>query len=94
MALAFASMPKPELRYLTPLRTDDTRNGGAVSSIYARANYVRLLFLSLFSQCAGRRQRFVEPIFQVHYLDLVRNPVNTVAALYSALRACARSRRR
>ena len=31
---------------------------------------------------AAQEQRFAEPIFQVHYLDLVRNPVNTVAALY------------
>ena len=27
-------------------------------------------------------QEFVEPIFHVHYLDLVKNPVGTVAALY------------
>jgi len=42
MASAFASMPRPALRYLKPLRTDGTRNGGAVSSIYAPANYVRI----------------------------------------------------
>jgi sulfotransferase family protein len=31
---------------------------------------------------AAREQRFAEPIFHVHYLDLVANPVGTVAALY------------
>ncbi len=31
---------------------------------------------------AAQEQRFAEPIFHVHYLDLVRNPVGTVAALY------------
>jgi hypothetical protein len=42
---------------------------------------------------AAREQCFAEPISQVHYLDLVRNRVETVAALYGAFRACARSRR-
>jgi sulfotransferase family protein len=31
---------------------------------------------------AAEEQAFAEPIFHVHYLDLVRNPVDTVAALY------------
>jgi hypothetical protein len=31
---------------------------------------------------AAQEQRFAEPIFQVHYLDLVGDPMNTVAALY------------
>ena len=31
---------------------------------------------------AAQEQRFAEPIFHVHYLDLVSNPVSTVAALY------------
>lgn len=31
---------------------------------------------------AAQEQRFAEPIFHVHYLDLVRDPVDTVAALY------------
>ena len=31
---------------------------------------------------AAREQRFAEPIFHVHYLDLVADPVGTVAALY------------
>jgi hypothetical protein len=31
---------------------------------------------------AAREQRFTEPIFHVHYLDLVEDPVGTVAALY------------
>jgi hypothetical protein len=31
---------------------------------------------------AAQEQRFAEPIFHVHYLDLVGNPVSTVAALY------------
>jgi hypothetical protein len=31
---------------------------------------------------AAQEQRFVEPIFHVQYLDLVRDPVGTVAALY------------
>ncbi len=31
---------------------------------------------------AVQEQEFVEPIFQVHYLDLVKNPAATVAALY------------
>jgi hypothetical protein len=35
-------MPRPALRYLKPLRTDGTRNEGAVSSIYARADYARI----------------------------------------------------
>jgi hypothetical protein len=32
---------------------------------------------------AAQEQRFAEPIFHVQYLDLVRDPVGTVAALYS-----------
>jgi hypothetical protein len=32
---------------------------------------------------AAQEQRFEEPIFHVQYLDLVRDPVGTVAALYS-----------
>jgi hypothetical protein len=31
---------------------------------------------------AAQQQEFAEPIFHVHYLDLVNNPVATVAALY------------
>ena len=31
---------------------------------------------------AAQRQRFAEPIFHVHYLDLVADPVGVVAALY------------
>ena len=31
---------------------------------------------------AAREQQFAEPIFHVHYLDLVRNPVDTAEALY------------
>jgi hypothetical protein len=31
---------------------------------------------------AAQEQRFAEPIFQVHYLDLVRDPVGIVEALY------------
>ena len=31
---------------------------------------------------AAQEQRFAEPIFHVHYVDLVRDPVDTVAALY------------
>jgi hypothetical protein len=31
---------------------------------------------------AAQEQRFAEPIFHVQYLDLVRDPVGTVAALY------------
>ncbi|HMD64873.1 MAG TPA: sulfotransferase [Stellaceae bacterium] len=31
---------------------------------------------------AAREQRFAEPIFHVHYLDLVGDPVGTVATLY------------
>jgi hypothetical protein len=31
---------------------------------------------------AAREQRFAEPIFHVHYVDLVTDPVGTVAALY------------
>jgi hypothetical protein len=31
---------------------------------------------------AAQEQRFSKPIFHVHYLDLVRDPVDTVAALY------------
>jgi hypothetical protein len=31
---------------------------------------------------AAREQRFAEPIFHVHYLDLIKDPVGTVAALY------------
>jgi hypothetical protein len=31
---------------------------------------------------AAQEQEFAEPIFHVHYLDLVNNPVDTVAALY------------
>jgi hypothetical protein len=31
---------------------------------------------------AAQQQRFAEPIFHVHYLDLVKDPVGTVAALY------------
>jgi Sulfotransferase family len=31
---------------------------------------------------AAQEQRFAEPIFHVHYVDLVKNPVGTVAALY------------
>jgi hypothetical protein len=31
---------------------------------------------------AEQQQHFVEPIFHVHYVDLVKNPVGTVAALY------------
>src|SRR6516162_6930170 len=31
---------------------------------------------------AAQEQRFAEPILHVHYLDLVRDPVGTVAALY------------
>jgi Sulfotransferase family len=31
---------------------------------------------------AAQKQLFAEPIFHVHYLDLVRDPVGTVAALY------------
>ncbi|MBV8506424.1 MAG: sulfotransferase [Alphaproteobacteria bacterium] len=31
---------------------------------------------------AAQKQRFAEPIFYVQYLDLVRDPVGTVAALY------------
>jgi Sulfotransferase family len=31
---------------------------------------------------AAQRQRFAEPIFHVHYLDLVGDPVGVVAALY------------
>jgi hypothetical protein len=31
---------------------------------------------------AAQQQRFAEPIFHVHYLDLVNDPVGTVAALY------------
>src|SRR6516162_9763200 len=31
---------------------------------------------------AAQEQRFVQPIFHVHYLDLVADPVGTVAALY------------
>jgi hypothetical protein len=31
---------------------------------------------------AAREQEFAEPIFHVHYLDLVSNPVDTTAALY------------
>jgi hypothetical protein len=31
---------------------------------------------------AANEQRFAEPIFHVHYLDLVKDPVATVAALY------------
>jgi hypothetical protein len=31
---------------------------------------------------AAQQQRFAQPIFHVHYLDLVRDPVATVAALY------------
>jgi hypothetical protein len=32
---------------------------------------------------AAQEQRFAEPIFHVQYLDLVKDPVGTVAALYS-----------
>jgi Sulfotransferase family len=32
---------------------------------------------------AAGRQRFAEPIFHVHYSDLVKNPIGMVAALYS-----------
>ncbi len=32
---------------------------------------------------AAQQQRFAEPIFHVQYLDLVKDPVGTVAALYS-----------
>jgi hypothetical protein len=32
---------------------------------------------------AAQEQRFAEPIFHVQYLDLVKDPVETVAALYS-----------
>jgi hypothetical protein len=32
---------------------------------------------------AAQKQRFAEPIFHVQYLDLVRDPVGTVAALYA-----------
>ncbi len=32
---------------------------------------------------AAQEQRFAEPIFHVQYLDLVRDPVGTVAALYA-----------
>ena len=42
MASAFASMPRPALRYLKLLRTDGTRNGGAISSIYGQADYARI----------------------------------------------------
>ncbi len=31
---------------------------------------------------AAQEQRFAEPIFHVHYADLVTDPVGTVAALY------------
>jgi Sulfotransferase family len=31
---------------------------------------------------AAQEQEFAEPIFHVHYLDLVKNPVDTLAALY------------
>lgn len=31
---------------------------------------------------AANEQRFAEPIFHVHYLDLIKDPVGTVAALY------------
>jgi hypothetical protein len=34
---------------------------------------------------AAQEQRFAEPIFHVQYLDLVRDPVGTVAALYGHL---------
>jgi hypothetical protein len=32
---------------------------------------------------AAARQRFAEPIFHVHYVDLVKDPVGTVTALYA-----------
>jgi hypothetical protein len=31
---------------------------------------------------AAREQSFAEPIFHVHYLDLIRDPIGTVASLY------------